>query len=138
MKAGKNEAKFSAGKTATVDMNTIFKQEKGNAAFAALSGGGNVKAKVVGGKGAKKKVVAKKAGGGIGAKIMKASANAKKTAGRISAGDMLTPGGASDGKLTTGNQTLGDFKKMMKWYNAKQKGAAKKSASKKIGKGSRK
>jgi len=138
VKAGANAAAYTVGKTATVDMNTIFKQEKGNAAFAALSGGGNAKPKVVGGKGkgTKKKVAAKSSG--IASKIMKASANAKKTAGRISAGDMLTPGGASDGKLTTGPQSLGDFKKMMKWYNAKQKGAAKKSASKKIGKGSRK
>jgi hypothetical protein len=137
VKAGANAGSYSVGKTATVDMASIFKQEKGAAAYAALSGGGNVKPKVVGGKG-KKKVAPKKAGSGIAGKIMKASANAKKTAGRLSAGDMLTPGGASDGKLTTGPQSLGDFKKMMKWYNAKQKGAAKKSASKKIGKGSKK
>lgn len=134
VKAGANAANYTVGKTATVDMNTIFKQEKGAAAFAALSGGGNVKPKVLGGKGSKKKVAPKKAGGGIGAKIMKASANAKKTAGRISAGDMLTPGGASDGKLTTGPQSLGDFKKMMKWYNAKQKAStSKKSLQKKKG-----
>jgi hypothetical protein len=108
-------------------MATIFKQEKGSAAFAKLSSGGTaVKPKVTGGKSAKKKVAAKKASGGIAAKIMKGSANAKKTAGRLSAGDMLTPGGASDGKLTTGPQSLGDFKKMMKWYNAKQKATAKK------------
>ena len=134
VKAGANAANYTVGKTATVDMNTIFKQEKGAAAFAALSGGGNVKPKVLGGKGSKKKVAPKKASGGIGAKIMKASANAKKTAGRISAGDMLTPGGASDGKLTTGPQSLGDFKKMMKWYNAKQKAStSKKSLQKKKG-----
>lgn len=139
VKAGDNAAKYTVGKTATVDMNTIFKQEKGNAAFAALSGSGNAKPKVVGGKASgKKKASVKKASGGMGAKIMKAANNAKKTAGRVSAGDMLTPGGASDGKLTTGPQSLGDFKKMMKWYNAKQKQTAKKSASKKIGKGSRK
>jgi hypothetical protein len=140
VKAGDNAASYTVGKTATIDMNTIFKQEKGNAAFAALAGGVNVKPKVLGGKASgKKKVVAKKSSGGMGAKIMKASANAKKTAGRISAGDMLTPGGASDGKLTTGPQSLGDFKKMMKWYNAKQKASvSKKSASKKIGKGSKK
>jgi len=134
VKAGANAANYTVGKTATVDMNTIFKQEKGAAAFAALSGGGNVKPKVLGGKGSKKKVAPKKAGGGIASKIMKASANAKKTAGRISAGDMLTPGGASDGKLTTGPQSLGDFKKMMKWYNAKQKAStSKKSLQKKKG-----
>jgi len=118
-----------------MDMNAVFKMEKGSAAFAALQGGGNVKPKVIGGKGmGKKKVSVKKAGANISAKIMKASANAKKTTGRISAGDMLTPGAASDGKLTTGPQSMGDFKKMMKWYNAKQK----KSSTKKIGKASKK
>jgi len=131
VKAGSNAASFTAGKTATMEMSAIFKMEKGAAAFAALSGSGNARPKVLGGKGAgKKKASVKKAGGNIASKIMKASANAKKTAGRISSGDMLTPGGASDGKLTTGPQSMGDFKRMMKWYNAKQK----KSTTKKIGK----
>jgi hypothetical protein len=118
-----------------MDMNAVFKMEKGSAAFAALLGGSNVKPKVMGGKSqGKKKASVKKASGNIASKIMKASANAKKTAGRISASDMLTPGAASDGKLTTGPQSMGDFKKMMKWYNAKQK----KTTSKKIGKASKK
>jgi hypothetical protein len=139
VKAGANAASFSVGKTACMDMNAVFKMEKGSAAFAALTGGGNVKPKVMGGKTTgKKKASVKKASGSIASKIMKSQANAKKTAGRISASEMLTPGAASDGKLTTGPQSMGDFKKMMKWYNDKNAKLQKKSTSKKIGKASKK
>lgn len=114
-------------------MNTIFKQEKGAAAFAALSASGNVKAKVTGGKTVKKtKASVKKSS--IATKIMKSGANPKKTTGKLSSGSMLTPGGASDGKMTTSGQTMKDFKKMLSFYKKSKGSVAKKSTSKKISK----
>jgi hypothetical protein len=137
VKAGSSGPSFAVGKTATVDMTTLFKQEKGAAAFAALSGTTSSKPKVTGGKTKKSKASVKKSG--IASKIMKASVNAKKTTGKLSSGSMLTPGGASDGKMTTSGQSLKDFKKMMTWYTkAKANVAAKKTTSKKISKVSKK
>jgi hypothetical protein len=117
VKAGANAATFTAGKTATEEMNKIFKQEKGQAAFDKLSGGSNVKPKVSGGKVSKKaakKVTAKKSS--IVAKIMKSDNNRKKTVNKLSTGGIPTPGG-TDGKLTAGMHSQKDFVKMMKWYN---------------------
>jgi len=132
VKAGPNAASFTAGKTATVDMNSIFKQEKGDGAFKALSGSANVKPKVSGGKSAKKAKASVKKASSISKTLMKSGNNQKKTVGKITGGGMPTPGDASNGKLTTGQQSLGDFKKMMSWYNKKQKaGTPKKKISKK-------
>jgi hypothetical protein len=126
---------FKEGKTATVDLNSIFKQEKGADALRRLQAGPSAsgKAKVVGGakKGAKGKG---KGGSGIGGIIEKItkftpgdkkSAAAKKSTTRIltKAPTLASPGGDKHAG-TTDHQSMKDFQKMISFLKNKGKGGA--------------
>lgn len=120
-----NSWSFKEGKTQTVDLASIFKQEKGADALKKLQAGpaSSSKAKVVGGakRGAK---AAKKAGGSnvgaIAEKLSKftpgdkKSAAAKKSTARIltKAPTLQSPGGDKQAG-TTDHSTMKDFQKMM-------------------------
>lgn len=124
---------FTSGKTATLDLNTIFKMEKGAAAFSKLSSGGvSIKPKVSGDKvkvSKKSKGISKVA---IGSKLDSFAANKKGSAKRIpgSVGGMPTPGDkASAG--TTGLKTMDQYKKMIAWYRKKNTSKTPKRSSKK-------
>lgn len=127
---------FKDGKSATVDLNTIFKQEKGADALRKVQAGPATggKAKVTGGaKGAAKG--ARKAGGkvaGIVEKISKLTPGGRKSAAKKSTARILSraqtlqsPGGDRE-TGTTDNATMKDFHKMMA-YLKKGKAAGKKS-----------
>lgn len=146
-----NGYNFKEGKNQTVDLNSIFKQEKGADALKKLQAGGDSqgKAKVVGGakragKSAKKGSVAKVAA--IAEKISKLTPGGKKSAAKKSTARILTkaptlqsPGGDKEAG-TTDHATMKDFKKMISFLK-KGKGAGKKSgkvSGSKLGKRSQK
>jgi hypothetical protein len=113
-------ASFKTGNTATVDMNSIFKQEKGADALRKVQAGpaAGGKVKVSGGAKGKGK---KKAAAPVKA-LMKSTPGAQKksTTRVLSKGGMASPGG--DGKKgTTDNTTMRDFKKMMKHMKKNKK-----------------
>lgn len=110
---------FTSGKTATLDMNSIFKMEKGKAAFDRLSAGGvSIKPKITGKKIKPSKVSVKKAKRPI-SKHLEAYAG-KQSAKRVgSAGGMLTPGGQKT-PGTTGIKTMDQYKKLVDWYKKNQ------------------
>ena len=127
-----NSYGFTSGKTATLDMNSIFKMEKGAAAFNKLSASGvSMKPKVSGSKVKVGKKITKRAEP-VAKKLDKYALNKKKSTKRIpgSVGGMPTPGDkASAG--TTNINTMDQYKKMIAWYK-------KKSGSSKTPKRSRK
>jgi hypothetical protein len=122
---------FKEGKTSTVDMNAIFKMEKGADALRRLqSGAGSTgRAKVVGGpkRAAKGKG---KSGSGIGSIVEKIqkftpgdkrSAAAKKSTARIGGGKaptMMSPGDKHAG--TTDHQSMRDFQRMVNFLKNKK------------------
>ena len=112
---------FTSGKTATLDLNNIFKMEKGAAAFSKLSSGGvSIKPKVSGTKVKVTKKISKKGSEPLAKKLDRFVDNKKKSTKRLapSAGGMLTPGEkASAG--TTGLKTMDQYKKMIAWYRKK-------------------
>jgi hypothetical protein len=122
---------FKEGKTATVDITSIFKQEKGADALRRLQAGPSAsgKARVVGGakKGAKGKGKAGSGVGGIVEKITKftpgdkRSAAAKKSTARIltKAPTLQSPGGEKHAG-TTDHQSMKEFKKMISFLKNKK------------------
>jgi hypothetical protein len=111
---------FTSGKTATLELNNIFKMEKGAAAFSKLSAGGvSIKPKVSGGKVKVGKKSAKKAEP-VAKKLEKFADNKKKSTKRIpgSVGGMPTPGDKGSAG-TTGLKTMDQYKKMIAWYRKK-------------------
>lgn len=145
---------FKEGKTQTVDMATIFKQEKGAEALKKLQGApsGSVKPKVVGGAKGKKKAVKSAAKGDIKRMVEKIQkftpggkpATEKKSTGRILSGKTPTlpsPGGDKEAG-TTDHQSMKDFKKMVAWIQSRKvpygKRSGKLSAASKIGKSGKK
>lgn len=127
---------FKDGKNATVDLNTIFKQEKGADALRKVQAGPSTggKAKVTGGaKGAAKGL--KKAGGKVANmvdKLNKLTPGGKKSAAKKSTAKILSrvqtmqsPGGDREAG-TTDNATMKDFQKMIT-YLKKGKNAGKRS-----------
>jgi len=127
---------FKEGKTATVDLQNIFKQEKGADALKKLQAGpsSSSRAKVVGG--AKRAGKAAKKGGanvaGVVEKLAKftpgdkKSAAAKKSTARIltKAPTLQSPGGDKQAG-TTDHSTMKDFKKMMSFLSRAKTGSAK-------------
>ena len=127
---------FKEGKTPTVDMVSIFKQEKGADALKKLQAGpsSSSRAKVVGG--AKRAGKAARKGGanvaGVVEKLAKftpgdkKSAAAKKSTARIltKAPTLQSPGGDKQAG-TTDHSTMKDFKKMMSFLNRSKTGSAK-------------
>ena len=114
-----NNYGFTSGKTATLELNNIFKMEKGAAAFSKLSAGGvSIKPKVSGGKVKVGKKSAKKSEP-VAKKLEKFADNKKKSTKRIgSVTGMPTPGDkASAG--TAGLKTMDQYKKMIAWYRKK-------------------
>lgn len=115
-----NQWGFTSGKTATVDMNSVFKLEKGAAALSKLTAGAtSVKPKVVGAKGKGKAKAAAKKGSGVGAlsqKLDKMTKDAKKSSKKLSGSvGMMTPGDkASAG--TAQVKSFDQFKRMVSWY----------------------
>jgi hypothetical protein len=135
---------FKEGKTATVDLASIFKQEKGADALRRFQAGPSAsgKAKVVGGAKKAGKGKGKTAGAGIGGIIEKIakftpgdkqSAAQKKSTTRIltKAPTLASPGGDKHAG-TTDYQSMKDFQKMISFLK-KNKGAA---LGKRGGKGS--
>lgn len=122
---------FKDGKSATVDLNSIFKQEKGADALRKLQAGpvSSGRAKVVGGaKGAKG---ARKAAGkgvsGVVEKLSKFTPGDKKSAAKKSTARILTkaptmqsPGGDKQ-TGTTDNATMKDFQKMINYLKKNKK-----------------
>lgn len=119
---------FKDGKTATVDINAIFKQEKGSLPKSPSSSG---KARVLGGPSKKSKGVSKKPkASGVGktvSKLLKSSTpgrksvgNAKKSTARIGkSGSMRTPGDSV--KPGTANvHSQKQFNKMIKFLKARK------------------
>jgi hypothetical protein len=126
---------FTSGKTAILDLNSIFKMEKGAAAFTKLSAGAvSIKPKVSGSKVKVGKKSAKKAAEPVAKKLEKFADNKKKSAKRIpgSVGGMPTPGDKGSAG-TTGLKTMDQYKKMIAWYRKKSGSGKtpKKSGSKK-------
>jgi hypothetical protein len=134
---------FTSGKTQVLELNNIFKMEKGAAAFSKLSAGGvSIKPKVsgskvkVGKKSSAKKTLAVAAAAAepIAKKLEKVADNKKKSTKRIpgSVGGMPTPGDKGSAGGTTGIKTMDQYKKMIAWYR-KKSGTSKtpKKASKK-------
>jgi hypothetical protein len=117
-----NNYGFTSGKTATLDLNNIFKMEKGAAAFSKLSSGGvSIKPKVTAGKVKVAKKHAKKAGTEpVAKKLERFADNKKKSTKRIpgSVGGMPTPGDKGSAG-TTGLKTMDQYKKMIAWYKKK-------------------
>jgi len=133
---------FKEGKTSTVDMTTIFKQEKGADALRKLQApaGGSSKAKVVGGAKAKKQIKKGAKGADVRRMVDRISkftpgqkgSVAKKSTSRIMSGKTPTlpsPGGDKDAG-TTDHQSMKDFKKMVAWI---QKSRGKGGLGKKTG-----
>lgn len=128
---------FKEGKTQTVDMNSIFKQEKGADALKKIQAGPTSagKAKVVGGakKGAKGKG---KVSGGVGAvveKISKFTPGDKKSAAKKSTTRILTkaptlqsPAGDKHAG-TTDHTTMKEFQKMIQFLKNKGKSTGKRA-----------
>jgi hypothetical protein len=112
---------FTSGKTATLDLNNIFKMEKGAAAFSKLSSGGvSIKPKVSGGKVKAGKKSARKSSETVAKKLDRFADNKKKSTKRIpgSVGGMPTPGDKGSAG-TTGLKTMDQYKKMIAWYRKK-------------------
>lgn len=104
--SGCGGASFKTGNTATLDMNAIFKQEKG--ALPSSGKGVSGKVRAVGGAKGKAKKAAKT--GSATKALMKATPGAnKKSTVRVKSKAGLTP----TGKQTTDNSTMKQFKKMM-------------------------
>ena len=126
---------FKEGKTATADMNSIFKQEKGADALKKIQAGpaATGKAKVIGGarKGAKGKG---KVSGGVGATVEKLAkftpgekrSTAKKSTARIlsKAPTMQSPGGDKQ-TGTTDHTSMREFQKMITFLKNKGKNTGK-------------
>lgn len=122
-----NNYGFTSGKTATLDLNNIFKMEKGAAAFSKLSSGGvSIKPKVSGGKVKVGKKAKGKAGSSVAAKLDSYAKNNKGSTRRIpgSVGGMPTPGDKGSAG-TTGLKTMDQYKKMIAWYRKKNTGSSK-------------
>lgn len=128
---------FKEGKTATADLNSIFKQEKGADALRKLQAGpaSNSKAKVSGG--AKRGGKAAKKGSnvsGVVEKLAKYTPGEKKSAAKksttriLSRAPMLQSPGGDKQAGTTDHSTMRDFKKMISYLkkgkNAKKGGKA--------------
>jgi hypothetical protein len=109
---------FTSGKTATLDMNSIFKMEKGKAAFDRLSAGGvSIKPKITG-----KKIKPSKGSVKKSKPVSKAleQFDVKQSTKKLgSAGGMLTPGGQKT-PGTTGIKTMDQYKKLVNWYKKNQ------------------
>lgn len=106
--SGASRASFKTGNTATVDMNAIFKQEKGSlpAAGKGFSGG----AKVVGGRKEKGKKAKAKANNPVRALNNRTPVARKISTARVPKGrSNLTP----TGKDTTDHVTMDKFRRMM-------------------------
>jgi hypothetical protein len=127
---------FKDGKNVTVDLNTIFKQEKGADALKKIQAGPGTsgKAKVTGGARGAAAKVARKSGkvAGIVEKISKLTPGGKNTAAKKSTARILTrvptlqsPGGDKEAG-TTDNATMKDFQKMIS-YLKKGKTSGKRS-----------
>jgi hypothetical protein len=125
-----NSWSFKEGKSATVDMNSIFKQEKGADALRKLTAGpaSTGKAKVVGG--AKRVAKGKGKVSGVGAVVEKLakftpgdkrSAAAKKSTARIltKAPTLQSPGGDKQAG-TTDHSSMRDFQKMISYLKNKK------------------
>jgi len=142
---------FKDGKSATVDLNVIFKQEKGVDALKKIQAGPstgskvNVKGGARGGKAIKK--ASSKGVGSTVEKLSKFTPGGKKSAAKKSVARILSkvapslqsPGGDKQAG-TTDHQSMTDFKKMMA-YLKKTKGGAKKAgkvSGTKLGKRSQK
>jgi hypothetical protein len=124
---------FTSGKTATLDMNSIFKMEKGAAAFNKLSAGGvSVKPKVSGGKVKVGKKLSAKKSEPVAKKLEKFADNKKKSTKRIpgSVGGMPTPGDKGSA-ATAGIKTMDQYKKMIAWYKKKSSSSKTPKKSKK-------
>lgn len=134
---------FKEGKNQTVDLNAIFKQEKGTEALKKVTTAGAAvgKAKVVGGaKGVKaaKKAAGKGVVGSVIEKLSKFTPGGRKSAVKKSTAKIVTkaptlqsPGGAQEAG-TTDHATMKDFRKMIS-YLKKGKGAAGKKSGKVTG-----
>jgi hypothetical protein len=136
---------FKEGKTQTVDLSAIFKQEKGPEALKKVTAGGAAggKAKVVGGakKAAGPKAGLKAASKGVASvveKLAKFTPGGRKSAVKRSTAKIVTkaptlqsPGGAQEAG-TTDHATMKDFRKMIS-YLKKGKGAAGKKSGKVTG-----
>jgi hypothetical protein len=134
---------FKEGKTPTVAMASILKQEKGASPKKADPTG---KAKVIGGakSGGKSGKTASKS---LGSKLAKFSPTNKKNAAKKSTAKIFSgatpvlpsPGDGRSGAGTTNQQTMREFKKMVEWINkSKGKGSAKKVGKKSASKGIKK
>jgi hypothetical protein len=136
---------FKEGKTPTVSMASILKQEKGSSP---KKQDPTSRAKVIGGaksggKSAKKESGAKS----LGSKLAKFSPTnkknlAKKSTAKIFSGAtpvLPSPGDGRSGAGTTNQQTMREFKKMVEWINkSKGKASAKKVGKKSASKGIKK
>ena len=143
---------FKDGKTPTVDMITIFKQERGANALKKLQSAqmASSKARVTGGlKMRKTKAMEKAAGANARSDIKKlaekiskfspgraSNSAAKRSTHRILTGksvDMPSPGAGSQ-VGTTNHQSMEEFKKMVAYFNKKYKGSGTGSGKKSLGK----
>lgn len=113
---------FSSGKTPTVDMNSIVKQEKGSSAFKKSSDSARVGVKSKLTKSPKNKAGK---GAGLAAQskaIMKSKAAGKKSTARpktgMTPGAMATPGGKKSSH--TPNITKSQIQKMKEWIKKKK------------------
>ena len=125
---------FKEGKTQTVDINSIFKQEKGPDALKRLQVGAHAssKVKVIGGakKGAKGKGKSASKASGVGAvadKITKFTPGDRKSVGKRSnarivsrAPTLQSPGGDKHAG-TTDHQSMKEFQKMLNYIKSKGK-----------------
>ena len=105
--SGAGRASFKTGNTATVDMNAIFKQEKGSlpSAGKGVSGGARVKGGAKAGKAG-----ASRSKSNVARALTKSTPGAnKKSTVRVKSRAGLTP----TAKGTTDNSTMRQFKKMM-------------------------
>jgi hypothetical protein len=126
---------FKEGKTPTVPMSSILKQEKGASPKKADP---TSKAKVIGGAKGAPKSAKKEAVKGLGSKIAKFSPpgkknNAKKSTAKLISGAtpvLPSPGDGRSGAGTTNQQTMKEFKKMVEWISKNKSGKAKKAGGK--------
>lgn len=127
---------FKEGKTQTIEIDNIFKQEKGADALRKLRAGpaSSGKAKVVGG--AKKGAKGKKAGSGVGGVVERLAkftpgdkkSAAKKSTARIytKAPTLQSPGGDKHAG-TTDHATMRDFQKMITYLKNKKSNTGKRA-----------
>lgn len=127
---------FKEGKTPTVSMASILKQEKGSSPKKMDP---TSKAKVLGGAKGAPKSAKKDNMKSLGSKLAKFSPPSKKNAAKKSTAKIFSgatpvlpsPGDGRSGAGTTNQQTMREFKKMVEWINKNKAG---KSSGKKVGK----